>query len=67
MKEVKRSEMAPLADLKEKRLPAHKEGTSSENHEHLLLSEVSTRSEAKEAFDGTIKKLMEDDEKVKAK
>ena len=53
--------MAPLADLKEKRLQAHKEGTNSENYKHLLLSATSTRRRAKEVFDGTIKKLMEDD------
>ena len=57
--------MAPLADLKEKRLPAHKEGTSGEDYKHLLLSAASTRSRAKEAFDGAIKKLMDADVKLK--
>ena len=57
--------MAPLADLKEKRIPAHKEGTSSENYKHLLLSVALTRSKAKEAFEGAIKMLMEADMKLK--
>ena len=58
--------MAPLTDLKEKRLPAHKEGTSSVNCKHLLRSAALPRNEAREVFDRTTKKPMEDDEKVKA-
>ena len=57
--------MAPLADLKEKRLPAYKEGTSGEDYKHSSLSAASTRSRAKEVFNGTVKKLMDDDMKTR--
>ena len=52
MREFSRRQMAPLADLKEKRLPACKEGTSSEDCKHLSLSAASMR---KEVFDGMTK------------
>ena len=47
--------MTPLVDLKEKRLPTHKEGRSSENYKHLLLSAALTRSKTKEVFERAIK------------
>ena len=64
-KRSQKETMAPLAELKEKRLPVHKEGTSSEAHKHPLMSVASTRSREKEAFDGAVKKPMDADMKTR--
>ena len=62
---VNTMKMAPLVDLKEKRLSIFKEGTSSYNHKHLTLGAASTKRRALEMFNGTIKCVTEKDAEEK--
>ena len=58
--------MSQLSNLKRMKIPKYRSDLSYKDYETMVFIAGSTKSKAKEVFDGTIKQQMDDNRKKKA-